>query len=275
MGDHRFLWMMRIVLLGFSALVLAFALNSEASIYKMVENAYKITLAGAFMPLVAGILWKRATTQGALASIFGGLVAWLLVELLIGATSPVPSQLIGLRSPRWACWRAHCCRNGSATRHPAGRCTSCNTSRRWKRTTLPSIRITIEVPRTTTHPGVNMKKLLITAALVFASQFAFAQAAAPAGDCEAKAIGKNGKPLAGAAKTTFMKKCMADAGAATATPAAAAGTADCEAKAIGKNGKPLAGAAKTTFMKKCTADAGAATAAPAAAGRFRLCGKGR
>jgi len=129
-----------------------------------------------------------------------------------------------------------------------------------------NIRITIEIPRTTTHPGVNMKKLLITAALVFASQFAFAQAAAPTGDCEAKAIGKNGKPLVGAAKTTFMKKCMADAGAATATPAAAAGTADCEAKAIGKNGKPLAGAAKTTFMKKCTADAGAATAAPAAAG---------
>lgn len=129
-----------------------------------------------------------------------------------------------------------------------------------------SIRITIEIPRTATHSGVNMKKLFITAALVFASQFAFAQAAAPTGDCEAKAIGKNGKPLAGAAKTTFMKKCMADAGAATATPAAAAGTADCEAKAIGKNGKPLAGAAKTTFMKKCTADAGAATAAPAAAG---------
>ena len=26
--------------------------------------------------------------------------------------------------------------------------------------------------------------------------------------CEAKAIGKNGKPLAGAAKTAFMKKCQ-------------------------------------------------------------------
>jgi SSS family transporter len=96
MGDHRFLWMMRAVLVGFSCLVLAFALNSEASIYKMVENAYKITLAGAFMPLVAGILWKRATTQGALAAMFGGLVSWLMVEFLIGAASPVPPQLIGL-----------------------------------------------------------------------------------------------------------------------------------------------------------------------------------
>ncbi|MCX7148189.1 MAG: sodium:solute symporter family protein [Rhodocyclales bacterium] len=74
MGDHQFL----------------------SSIFKMVENAYKITLAGAFVPLVFGILWARATTQGALAAIFGGLTAWILVEVLIGAASPVPPQLIGL-----------------------------------------------------------------------------------------------------------------------------------------------------------------------------------
>ncbi|WP_458766330.1 hypothetical protein [Cupriavidus basilensis] len=30
--------------------------------------------------------------------------------------------------------------------------------------------------------------------------------------CDAKAVGKNGKPLAGAAKASFMKKCEADAG---------------------------------------------------------------
>ncbi|GAB3629972.1 hypothetical protein GCM10027419_48290 [Pandoraea terrae] len=29
--------------------------------------------------------------------------------------------------------------------------------------------------------------------------------------CDAKAVGKNGKPLAGAAKTAFMKKCEAAA----------------------------------------------------------------
>jgi solute:Na+ symporter, SSS family len=95
-GDHRFLLLMRASLLAFSAMVLVFALNSEASIFKMVENAYKITLAGAFVPLVAGILWHRATTQGALASIFGGIASWLMVELMIGEASPVPPQLIGL-----------------------------------------------------------------------------------------------------------------------------------------------------------------------------------
>lgn len=78
-------------------------------------------------------------------------------------------------------------------------------------------------------------------------------AAAAGGDCEAKAIGKNGKPLAGAAKNAFMKKCTGEAG-----PAGLAKGNDCEAKAVSKDGKPLHGAAKGTFMKKCEADAKAA-----------------
>ncbi|MDP3031091.1 MAG: hypothetical protein Q8N33_03350 [Rhodocyclaceae bacterium] len=92
-----------------------------------------------------------------------------------------------------------------------------------------------------------MKYLLSTAALLFASQLAFAQApaAAPlASDCTARAINKDGKPLAGAAKTAFMKKCAADA----SKPAAAS---DCAAKAVSKDGKPLYGAAKASFIKKC------------------------
>jgi len=109
MGDHHFLWVMRATLVGFATLVLAFALNSESSIFEMVENAYKITLAGAFVPLVGGILWKRATTQGALAAIFGGLLSWIMVEVLIASGGDtdiyayalvgeegIPPQLIGL-----------------------------------------------------------------------------------------------------------------------------------------------------------------------------------
>ena len=96
MGDHAFLRTMRICLAVFAGIVLLFALNSEASIFKMVENAYKVTLAGAFVPLAFGIFWKRASTQGALCATLGGLTSWLLVEVLIGAKSPVPPQLIGL-----------------------------------------------------------------------------------------------------------------------------------------------------------------------------------
>jgi SSS family solute:Na+ symporter len=96
MTDRNFLRAMRGSLIGFTGMVLAVALNSEASIFKMVENAYKVTLAGAFVPLVVGAFWKRATTQGALAAILGGLTSWILIEVLIGAASPVPPQLIGL-----------------------------------------------------------------------------------------------------------------------------------------------------------------------------------
>jgi hypothetical protein len=54
--------------------------------------------------------------------------------------------------------------------------------------------------------------------------------------CDSKAMGKDGKALAGAAKTSFMKKCMADS---------------CAAKAMSADGKPLSGAAKNSFMTKC------------------------
>jgi Na+/proline symporter len=96
MGDHAFLRVMRFTIIGFGAVVLAFALSTQASIFKMVENAYKVTLAGAFVPLIMGALWKRATAQGALAAIVGGLLSWIMVEVLMGEESLVPPQLIGL-----------------------------------------------------------------------------------------------------------------------------------------------------------------------------------
>ncbi len=95
-NDRGLLRMMRITMVSFACLVLGFALTSESSIFKMVENAYKITLAGAFVPLFFGAYWSRATTQGALAAVIGGVASWLLVELLIGEASLVPPQLIGL-----------------------------------------------------------------------------------------------------------------------------------------------------------------------------------
>ena len=74
--DRAFLRMMRITIVCFTGIVLVFALNTNASIFKMVENAYKVTLAGAFVPLFFGAYWSRATTQGALAAIIGGLASW-------------------------------------------------------------------------------------------------------------------------------------------------------------------------------------------------------
>jgi hypothetical protein len=73
--------------------------------------------------------------------------------------------------------------------------------------------------------------ILALLVVTFAAGAAFAQET-----CESKAVSKDGKPLAGAAKTSFMKKCMADT---------------CATKAVSQDGKPLSGAAKSSFMKKC------------------------
>jgi hypothetical protein len=79
-----------------------------------------------------------------------------------------------------------------------------------------------------------MRILTVTAALALAL---YASGYAEANSCKAQA---GEKKLAGAAQTSFMKKCETDAKAA------------CD-KSAGE--KKLAGAAKTSFTKKCVEDA--------------------
>ncbi len=95
MTDRQLLRAMRIVLVCFGMLVLGVALNAEVSIFKMVENAYKITLVAAFTPLAFGLYWKRANNQGAMLAIVLGLSSWILLEVFdIGGIWP--PQLVGL-----------------------------------------------------------------------------------------------------------------------------------------------------------------------------------
>jgi hypothetical protein len=83
----------------------------------------------------------------------------------------------------------------------------------------------------------NIVKSILLAAVIasFTISTAFAQET-----CESKAVGKDGKALGGAAKTSFLKKCKADS---------------CATKAMSADGKPLAGAAKNSFMTKCEKNA--------------------
>jgi hypothetical protein len=72
-----------------------------------------------------------------------------------------------------------------------------------------------------------MKRVVLAALIT-----CFAMGSAMAQSCSTKAVGKDGKALTGAAKTSFIKKCCADS-------------------AVDKNGKPLSGAAKNSFIDKC------------------------
>ena len=94
--DGNELYAMRVTVLVFSALVLAYAIVMQGtSIYEMVSGAYQVTLVGAFVPLVCGLYWARATTQGAVFSIVLGVVAWLFF-VLTPAGEEFPAQLAGL-----------------------------------------------------------------------------------------------------------------------------------------------------------------------------------
>lgn len=96
MGDKQELKTMRITVLVFSALVLLYAIQMQGtSIYEMVSGAYQVTLVGAFIPLVFGLYWQRATTQGALFSIVLGLLTWGLF-LATPAGEEFPAQLAGV-----------------------------------------------------------------------------------------------------------------------------------------------------------------------------------
>jgi Na+/proline symporter len=95
-SDKKELMTMRITVLVFSAFVLAYAIYSQGKpIYDMVSGAYQVTLVGAFVPLVFGLYWKKASTQGAIFSIVLGLLAWILF-LATPAGEQFPAQLAGL-----------------------------------------------------------------------------------------------------------------------------------------------------------------------------------
>jgi hypothetical protein len=76
-----------------------------------------------------------------------------------------------------------------------------------------------------------MRRITLTALII-----CLAVGTAAAQSCDSKAIGASGKPLHGAAKMSFVKKCKRDA---------------CGSKAVSAEGKPLHGAAKNSLMAKC------------------------
>ena len=95
LSDQDLLKVMRITVLCFAVVVTFFAVNSELSIFKMVENAYKVTLVAAFVPLAFGVYWSRANTLGGLLAVLGGLVTWITCEIL-WPEAAMPPQLAGL-----------------------------------------------------------------------------------------------------------------------------------------------------------------------------------
>ncbi|HWJ94697.1 MAG TPA: sodium:solute symporter, partial [Telluria sp.] len=98
MGDRQQLKAMRVTIVVFAALVLAYAIAMKGtSIYELVSSAYQVTLVGAFVPLLMGLYWKRATTQGAILSLAMGIGTWIMFfPQVSGLGEQFPPQLAGL-----------------------------------------------------------------------------------------------------------------------------------------------------------------------------------
>ncbi|MGZ3237105.1 MAG: sodium:solute symporter family protein [Burkholderiaceae bacterium] len=100
MTDRQQLFAMRATIIIFAVLVLAYAIAMKGTpIYDLVSAAYQVTLVGAFVPLVMGLYWKRATTQGAILSLGAGVGVWILYFPQVGGealSKAFPGQLAGL-----------------------------------------------------------------------------------------------------------------------------------------------------------------------------------
>ncbi|MDZ4297572.1 MAG: sodium:solute symporter family protein [Moraxellaceae bacterium] len=93
--DKQFLWSLRLIVLVFGIFIAWFAIQSESSIFEMVEEAYTVTLVAAFVPLAAGVYWHRANRIGALTSMAFGVITWQAMNFF-APESIWPSQLAGL-----------------------------------------------------------------------------------------------------------------------------------------------------------------------------------
>lgn len=95
MTDRQLLASTRGAVAVFATLVAVYAVSTDATIHHMVESAYRVTLAGAFVPLVFGLFWKRANNLGATLAIVLGIGTWLMFELFV-PEGDIEPQLYGL-----------------------------------------------------------------------------------------------------------------------------------------------------------------------------------
>ncbi len=93
--DASLLRLMRLTVAGLAIAVTAMALTSKLSIYQLVNESGKVVLVSSFVPLAAGLFWRRANARGAQFSIAAGLLTWIALEIAL-PEGLVPPAFAGL-----------------------------------------------------------------------------------------------------------------------------------------------------------------------------------
>lgn len=86
--DKQLLWISRYSVLLVSAIALFMALR-RGNIYELVGEAASVGLVSLFVPLTAGLFWKKANSRGAIASIISGLAVWMIASFLDTSIEPI------------------------------------------------------------------------------------------------------------------------------------------------------------------------------------------
>lgn len=94
-SDKRLMHFIKVSILVISAGAIVLGIH-QGDIYSLVAGAYSITLVSAFVPLAAGLYWKKANNIGAIFSIVLGALSWQYVEHFTDESFIVPSILVGL-----------------------------------------------------------------------------------------------------------------------------------------------------------------------------------
>ena len=92
LSDKQFLRLLRgsVVAISLVSTVLA---SMRSNIYELVGESSALSLVSLFVPMVAGLYWKKATPRGALLAMLLGMSAWLVSEF---AGLEVPSLVPGV-----------------------------------------------------------------------------------------------------------------------------------------------------------------------------------
>ncbi|MEL7119981.1 MAG: sodium:solute symporter family protein [Bacteroidota bacterium] len=91
-SDQQLLLIMRLSVI-FVAICSVLMAYWEGDIYDLVGQSSALSLVSLFVPLTAGLYWKRASDAGAMASILAGMIVWIYFEFIRPIT--IPSLILG------------------------------------------------------------------------------------------------------------------------------------------------------------------------------------
>ncbi|TDB63758.1 sodium:solute symporter family protein [Arundinibacter roseus] len=98
--DRQLLRIMRLGIVGITAVCIGMATTRE-SIFELVAESSAFSLVSLFVPLAAGLYWKKTNTLGCLLSMSVGLLAWLICLQL---NTEFPPMLYGLLASFFGMW---------------------------------------------------------------------------------------------------------------------------------------------------------------------------